>query len=405
MTPRLNYFYQNNSTGVKINMKINKLLIIILVFMSISPIILSYFFISVESKTLLHDNSISKLNDIATLQHKRIRQLLNSKKESVNLIASRTQLRLLVERIQNIYSTESKNHILKILEDAKQSASNIKKLSIISLEQNIIVTTDTAINSQHQDNFIYSNQTSKDFFNIQIYRGNEDRLIIGFLERLYIKDKHVGYISVEFSNQELLSIISDYTGLGRTGEVVLAGRDTEGNTMFLTPTRHNENSAFNIVTPKEKVDIPINFDMNGKSSVLKDYIDYRSVPVLAISHHIPEVSWGMIVKIDTEEAFEQLDYLEAFIIQLGLLVISLAIAISIFLSRKISEPILALERVVQGISEGDIKLRAQSSKLTEVNKLGNAFNEMFSSQLLAEVTLHYAIKQLNDINGQLHAEA
>ena len=87
--------------------------------MSILPVIFSYFFISAESKRLLHDNSISKLNDIATLQHKRIRQLLGSKKESVKLIASSTQLRLLVERIQNDHSQVTQDKILKILDEVK----------------------------------------------------------------------------------------------------------------------------------------------------------------------------------------------------------------------------------------------------------------------------------------------
>ncbi|WP_198555680.1 PAS domain S-box protein [Colwellia sp. 75C3] len=373
--------------------------------MSILPVLFSYFFISAESKKLLHDNSIAKLNDVATLQHKRIRQLLSSKKESVNLISNSTQLKVLVRQVQKIDSKISINTILNILVDAKNSSSNIEDLSIISLEQNLIVSTEREINSHHRHTFNYSKQSTENLFNIQIFKGDDDRLIVGFLERLYINDKHIGYISVEFSSQELINIISDYTGLGRTGEVVLAGRNIEGNTMFLTPTRHNENSAFNIIIPKDKLDIPITFAMQGESSILKDYVDYRAVPVLAISRHIPEMSWGMIVKIDNNEVFEQLVHLQSFILQLGLLVITFAIVISIYLSRKISEPILALQRVVLGINEGNIKLRAQSSKLTEVNKLGDSFNEMFSSQLLAEVTLHDAIKQLTDTNGQLHAEA
>ncbi|PKI16084.1 hybrid sensor histidine kinase/response regulator [Colwellia sp. 12G3] len=386
-------------------MKIKKLLIIILVSMSIFPILFSYFFFYGESKTLLHDNSIAKLNDIATLQHKRIRQLLNSKKESVKLIAGSKQLSLLLDSIRIIDSEDTKDKIVKILNDAKNSASNIKRLSVISLDQNLIVSTDREINSQHQYTFHYSNQNRENLLNIQIFKGDNNRLIVGFTERLYIKDKHIGYISVDFSSQELINIISDYTGLGRTGEVVLAGKDAQGNTMFLTPTRHNENSAFNIIIPKDKLDILITFAMKGESSILKGYVDYRSVSVLAISRHLPEVSWGMIVKIDSKEALEQLDYFQYFIIQIGLLVIILAIVISIFLSKKISEPILALEQVVRGINKGDIKLRAQKSKLAEINELGISFNQMFSSQLMAEVALHDAIKQLTNMNGQLHFEA
>jgi PAS domain S-box-containing protein len=373
--------------------------------MSIIPVLFSYLFISSESKNLLYDNSIAKLNDIAALQHKRVRQLLKNKHESVKLISNRAQLKLLVEQIQKTYSVDTKNKILNILEYANNSASNIKKLSIISLDQNIIVSTDKGVNHKYINTFIHSNKATEDSFNIQVFKGKGNRLIILFLEKLYIKNQHIGYISVEFSNQELVKIISDNTGLGVTGEIVIAGRNLEGDTMFLTPTRHNENSAFNIIIPKEKLDIPITYAMKGQSIILKDYVDYRSVPVLAISHHIPEVDWGMIVKIDQEEAFQQLNYLESHILQLVALVIGIALFMSVFLGNKISEPIRALEQVVLGIGKGNIKLRAKKSKLTEINRLGNSFNEMFSSQLSADVALHDAIKQLTTLNGQLQSEA
>ncbi len=372
--------------------------------MSLTPVLFSYFFILSESNKLHYDNSIAKLNDIATLQHKRIRQLLNNSQESVNLIASRTQLRVLVENIQKTYSADAKAKILNILDDAKNSTSNIIKLSIISLDQNIIVSTDVDITHQYMNTYIGSNRIKKKPFNIQVFQGDENSLVVGFLERLYIKEKHIGYISVEFSSQELINIISDYTGLGVTGEIVLAGKNIEGNTMFLTPTRHDKSSAFNVVIPKDKLDIPITYAMKTQSVILTNYVDYRSVPVLAISHHIPEVDWGMIVKIDHKEAFEQLKYLESHILQLVILVIGLVFVISIFLGNKISEPILALEQVVLGIGKGKIELRAKKSKLTEINRLGKTFNDMFSSQLASDMALHDAIKQLTTLNEQLHSE-
>ena len=386
-------------------MKIKKLLIIIFVCMSIIPVLFSYFSISSEIKKLHYDNNIAKINDIAKLQHKRIRQLLNNSHESVKLIASRRQLSLLVADIQRTDSTDTKNKILNILDDVKKSASNILKLSIISFDQNIIVSTGIEINHQDMKTITYSNSSKENLLNIQVFKGDEDRLIVGFLERLYIKGKHIGYISVEFSSQKLINIISDYTGLGLTGEIILEGKNIVGNTMLLTPTRHNKNSAFNIITPKDKLDSPISHAIKGESVILSNYVDYRSVPVLAISHHIPELDWTMIVKIDHKEAFEQLNYLESHILQLVILVIGIALVISFFLSNKISEPILALEQVVLGIGKGNIKLRAKKSKLTEINKLGKTFNNMFSAQLAADVALHDAIKQLTTLNGQLHSEA
>lgn len=388
-------------------MKIKKLLIIILVSMSIFPVFFSYFFIFSENKTLLHQHSVEKLDDIATLQHKRIRKLLTSHKELVNLVASSTQLKIFIDRIQQNNSIDTRNKITTQLNVPLSSLSNVKKISIFSFSENLITSTerDGITTSQYQYAFNQANKTPKNIFGVEIFRADDSQLNIGFLKRLYLEGKHIGYISVEFSSQELIDILSDYTGLGRTGEMVLTEQNVAGNTLFLTPTRHDPNSAFNITIPKGTLDIPITFAMKGESTILKEYVDYRSVPVLAIYHYIHEVDWGMIVKIDYKEAIEQVDYVQSLILQLVIIVFSVATVTSIFLGKKISEPILALEQVVLGINQGNVKLRAKSSRLTEINRLGNSFNEMFSTQLVAEVALHDAIKQLTTMNGQLQSEA
>jgi len=385
-------------------MKIKQLLIVIFICMSIFPVLFSYFSISSEIKKLHYDNRIAKLNDIAALQHKRIRQLIGDHQESVNLISIKTQLGLLVANMQTSNVVGAKDKLLGLLEEAKNSVSKIINLSITSLKQQIIVSTDTDINHQHNTS-TYLTVDQKNSSNIQFFTDTDDSLILVFIERLYIKDEHVGYIFIEFSGEELISIISDYTGLGLTGEIVLAGRNKAGGNILLAPSRHNKNSAFKIIATKEKLDISMIHAMEGEAVILPSYVDYRSVPVFAIYHHIPLANWDMIVKIDHKEAFSQLKYLESHILQLVILVVGIALIISIFLGNRISGPILALQQVVLGIGKGNIQLRAKGSKLTEINRLGETFNTMFSAQLAADLALHDAIKQLTLLNGQLQSEA
>ena len=384
-------------------MKIKKLLIIILILLSTVPIVISHLLIYSKEKALLQNNIIIKLNEIATVQHKRIQQLLKSKKESVSLIASRTELSVLTKQFQKNNSAKSLSNILKILDEAKSSAISIKSLSVFSIQQKIIASTDlTAQMRPHVFNKI--SEEKQHSSNIQISRDKNDQLIIDFIKQLYINDQHIGYISVEFFNAELIKILSDYTGLGNTGEMVLAGKNNEGNIQFLTSIRHNKDVNFNIPLPKNKLDI-ITSAIKGESAILQNHFDYRSMPVLAISHHIPEVDWGMIVKIDHQEAFKQLGDLQNIFIALVVIFMALAVAVSLLVGKKLSEPLVTLEQVVLGIMKGDTSLRAETSKLTEVNRLGSSINEMVSAQLSTEVILHDAIKKLTDINKQINSEA
>jgi len=150
-------------------MKIRKSLIIILILLSTVPLLLGYLLIYSKGKALIHNNIIEKLNDIATVQHQRINQLLISKRESVSLIASRTQLRRLTKQYQSNNSEESLNNIVKILDDAMDSANGIKNISIFSTQEKIIASTNLAKQSKQQQTFHNASKEKPHSLNIQIF--------------------------------------------------------------------------------------------------------------------------------------------------------------------------------------------------------------------------------------------
>ncbi len=381
-------------------MKIKTALIIILILLSTVPILLSHLLTYSEEKKLHHYHIIAKLNDIATLQHKRIEQLFKNHGELVTLIASQTQLKQLTKQYQHSHSTKDSHSLLKILDATQYASPKIKSLSILSINQVIIAS--TALEEQTIKPQVF-NESNQKLLNIRVLKDKNNQLTINFTKKLYINNEHIGYLFAEFSNIELLSIISDYTGLGRTGEMVLIARDSNGNSQFVIPTRHNKNPSFTF--SKSKLDILTSSSVNGKSTTLYDYLDYRSVLGLAINRYIPEVDWHMIIKIDHQEVFEQLDDLQTLMTELVFAIIALAVVLSLFIGKKFSEPVLALEKIVLGIIKGHTKLRANTSKLVEINRLGNSINTMVSSQLDAEKLLHDAVKKLTNINKQINSES
>ena len=384
-------------------MKINKLLTLILILISNIPLIFAFFLFYTQEKESIHNNVIENLNSIASIQHNRIRQLILSKKESVNLITSRTQLRISLLNFQNESNLIDKNKIIKIINDVKNSINSIEYLMIYSNKKDVLFS--TLENSPLAPALIHIPNSDPNKVNMKIYRDSNNELKIRFVEPLYLKHELIGYISINFVSDELVKIINDFNGLGYSGEIVLASKNDYGNAQFITPTRHDKSSDLNIVIPKENMKTPITHAINGKSIILKDFKDYRQIPVLAISRHIPETGWGMIVKIDQDEAYEHINNLRWQLAQLILIFSALTIVVSFLISKKISEPICKLQIISESIKDGQTNFTAPSSKLFEINQLAISFNSMVSSLLSAESAMQDSLLEVTQLYTDLSAEA
>jgi len=383
-------------------MNTKKLLIIILILFSIAPLLLSHTLIFLQEETI-HNDAIKNLNAIATIQHKRIQQFINNKQESVSLIASNTQLRESVAK--SVKLINNKKTVSEIIDNSFEAIKSIENISLYSISKEIVYSTIKSSHSFHKHIFDDTDTFKTKKRSIELHQKSDQSISIEIITPLFLQNDIIGYISVEFYANELLTILQDYNGLGNTGEMVLAAKNDQGNTQFLTPTRHHSNFPLSITIDKNNQNIPITYAINGKSAILKDYSDYRLVPVLAISRYIPETDWGMIVKIDYDEVFYQLNNLKTFAIVFTLIFFITIIIIAIYLNKKIPEPIYTLESITDLIKEGDAQIKTPNSFLNEIDKLGNAFNSMVSLLLNSESYLRNSVEKLTQANIVLLAEA
>ena len=88
----------------------------------------------------------------------------------------------------------------------------------------------------------------------------------------------------------------------RTGETLLVRR--EGNDMvYFSPLRHVPPGSPNLRFPLSTAPTPASLALEGHETFV-EYRDYRGVPVLAATQHIPLTGWGLVRKIDRAEALE-----------------------------------------------------------------------------------------------------
>jgi PAS domain S-box-containing protein len=127
----------------------------------------------------------------------------------------------------------------------------------------------------------------------------------------------------------------------RTGETLLVRR--EGNDMvYFSPLRHVPPGSPNLRFPLSSAPTPASLALEGHETFV-EYRDYRGVPVLAATQHIPLTGWGLVRKIDRAEALE--DFRRMAIAEwlvAGLLIILLG-GLLLFLRRVVMTRVLKRE--------------------------------------------------------------
>jgi len=186
----------------------------------------------------------------------------------------------------------------------------------------------------------------------------------------------IAVLQAEVDTEEMSTfILHTGAGLGKSGEVVLVNQDQ----MALTPLK-NPLKGGAIARPLETRigALPAVNSSSGAEGIVEAE-DYAGVPVLAAYRHIrvsSDLGWGIVVKRAQREVLAPLrakTYAYGF---LGLLSVLVVVAISLYLARSLSRPILHLGRAAAAVEAGDLSVRAPEGARDELGALGRTFNNM-----------------------------
>ena len=185
----------------------------------------------------------------------------------------------------------------------------------------------------------------------------------------------VGTVAVQHSFDYLDGILHSYSGLGETGEV-LTGTLQEGKTIFTSRLRHRDNELV-IYHDGGREDVLTRAARGEKGC--DEITDYRGKKVFASWRYIPSLRWGLVVKIDKDEAYAPLYKEQKKLIAIMLSALVLVIMATVFAIRTISRPILHMSHVARSFSKGNLKSRVQVTSDNELGVLGKEFNRMASN--------------------------
>lgn len=189
-------------------------------------------------------------------------------------------------------------------------------------------------------------------------------------------DKLLGVMVVRLNAVLLTDVLTDYSGLDKTGETLLCKR-VDDEVVYLNNIRHDPDSAL-----KRKLSVDSHYGVpcilaSGKQEGIIEAFDYRGMSVLAAYRYLPAGDWGLVSKIDTHEVFAPLYAMKNRKFYLCLYtIIGLMVIVYLFGSR-FTRPLSRLAAASQKISEGDMNVTVDILHANdEIGVLTRAFNLM-----------------------------
>lgn len=333
-------------------------------------------------ETIKHDVS-SHLISVQSIQTHRVETFVKHVEDRLNLISSRTQLRISLRDYLKEGGQTKVDKITRILRDAISTISSDHSVSIYDPTGIFVASTHGwKIDSGSR---LEENEYRKISAFILRSNGLDEKkqlLLKAYIPIIFDEDL-LGFLVADFSGNELYEIASDYAGLGVTGETLIAEILDNGDSRYLTPLRFDAHAAYRRVVPSSDHRSPIIHAVYGRSEFHDALMDYRGEEVFSSSVFIPETNWGVSVKIDRTEAnkpFYDLLYLLVAIV-VGTTLFS--VLLSYWLARGITRPIDHLTRVARSLKKGERNLNIvhEMARDIETTQLSEALENIISELL------------------------
>ncbi|GAL20139.1 diguanylate cyclase [Vibrio maritimus] len=367
-----------------------KILLILLTTALSSHLIIStiYFLYSQNSVT---KQALNHMESVANIQYQRLGAFIDSNRESLSLIQSRTQLRLSLLEYQNTGSAKAYDMIDKILSDALLHAKTVSGIFIIDMSGQTIFSTSARYSGENFSNHsVFQMGHQQATSSLFLSQNNKLQPVIVFSCPLILKGRKIGVVAMEVHMNNLNAYLTDYTGMGRSGEVLLATETSSSEMLLFSPLRFAKSPL--LVPRFSESAIPMKSALNQEEKVFNDALDYRNVPVVAVSRYFDELNLGMVVKMDREEVLSTNSDLKSLFWVLMFVVIVVAVTLSIWLANKITRPVLKLTLAAQRMASGRERHTVCVNSNDELDNLARALNDMAEKLVGSKLRLQQKVK-------------
>jgi len=189
------------------------------------------------------------------------------------------------------------------------------------------------------------------------------------------ENRIVGVLVLRMGARRLLDGVNNHAGLGRSGETLVAVR-RESEAVVVAPLRSDRTAAFKATVPltNDPLNVVARAVEGGRGVGFGR--DQRGVEVFAVWRYIPAIRWGIVVKVDREEAFGPVKRLGRIFTWITVVTAIAVLALAFSQARRLSLPILALRRATQRVADGDFNVQIEVKSRNEIAELAETFRLM-----------------------------
>ncbi|MDV6030098.1 MAG: response regulator [Phycisphaera sp. RhM] len=345
------------------------------------------------AKTSLTRQIHQRLQTAAHDRQQRVLAYVDQQKERALLVASRTRLRsYLLERIESaVDEARFRQGVQRILIDAQLSTPEFVSISITDPQGQVITSTDESdLGKNYSDDPDYSQGRIDAHFGTP-FQNDDGQYVAWLTAPAKTNDEQfLGVVMVLLDVDGLIRILHDSTGLGDSGEVLIASQ--QGNRLhYLIPSaKPHDDASANLET--EVMNRAIAGDSGqevGRYAGTEVLIAWRPITL-----QDPEFQkWGMVVKMDCEEAFAPIGKLRNMQWFLEAALVLLSVLGAFALARRFTSPISRLAQTADMIAGGDRYARVAVDSDDELGRLGTSFNRMTDELVRAQVTLEDRVEE------------
>ncbi|HTU24253.1 MAG TPA: PAS domain S-box protein [Pirellulales bacterium] len=313
-----------------------------------------------------------RLAQAATSHRDLLLGYLGQQRQLAEMLVRRTFLRTTVEKLLAGEKGDLSAAADRVLLDAQHAASGFLVMSLADPQGKIIASTYPEIVGtsvaeapdfvQGQKESYVSSAANDDRIRLQLSTPMEDesgRLLAVLLTLLDVRP--------------LAAMLQGDAGLGESGELLIASRVGD-HAVYLQTPRGDERGAI----PLAEAQV-MNKALEGKGGFKTSVYQGKSVLMVYMPIELqpegPE-DWGLVAKIDAEQAFAPIDEFRHmfFMLQVGLIVGGIVASYAV--ARHLTRPIVQLTRQARLASGGELSVRVPMTGLDELGVLATAFNRM-----------------------------